>query len=105
MKTSEAKRRNAMDKDGLIIVNKFFQLNMPARIPLLDKIASLIKGGIEKALFLNRLNGVYHHVAEQTDPKEFVDKTLDALNISYDFRDDELCHRYMSSVENNKYKC
>ena len=79
-----------MDNGNLVIVNKIFQLNMPARTPLPKKALSLLKGGIEKALLLNRLNDVYHLVAAYTDPKEFVDKSLDSLNISYDMSDDEL---------------
>ena len=79
-----------MDNGNLVIVNKIFQLNMPARTPIPKKALSLLKGGIEKALLLNRLNDFYHLLAAYTDPKEFVDKSLDSLNISYDISDDEL---------------
>jgi putative hemolysin len=84
------RKEKHMDKGNLVIVNKIFQLNMPTRRPIPNKLASLLKEGIEKALLLHKLNETYHHVAEYTDPKEFVDKTLESLNISYDIKDDEL---------------
>lgn len=63
---------------------------MPARVPVPKKVVALFRGGVERALLLNRLNEIYSRLAVHVDPKDFIDRTLDCLNISWEIDNDEL---------------
>ncbi|HEX2967019.1 MAG TPA: lysophospholipid acyltransferase family protein [Syntrophorhabdaceae bacterium] len=72
-----------MHSEGLVITNKMFQISMGPQNPSVQRVISLFRGSIEKTLLISKLNDIYSRVAEYKNPKDFAEKTLDCLNITW----------------------
>jgi putative hemolysin len=70
--------------------NRIFSLNVAFENPLQNKLFSMMKGPIEHALAIPRLNRFYDDVSRLHDNRPFSDKVLEQLNVSYDVSDADL---------------
>jgi putative hemolysin len=69
--------------------NRVFKLDNPYSDPLRNKIFSLMEWPVERLLLFHHLNQAYTDVARMRDPRPFLEKALDRLNVRYSLPEED----------------
>lgn len=67
-----------------------FKLNALIQDPLKKKLVGLLGAPIERMLAFHRLNGIYDALRAEDDPRDFLTRSLERLNIRYEVEPEDL---------------
>lgn len=70
--------------------DKIFALRAPNTDSLARKLFALVQNPLEKLLFLDRLNRLYTQVSSGEKGSPFLERVLDALNVTYDVAESDV---------------